>query len=283
MRKAVLILGVLATFLTGMWGLFASAFGSFPGAQFPRLLAFLMMAPLSILPAGALAGSRPRAAGIGLIVAAVASGVSLLYVTYDFEGYPIRWRESALALVGTCLPLTLLGAGLLASAAMTKTATSGPTSRLGTIYACAHLAATVLIVIWAIVATAQWASKLQWALTVTPTGGAPHTVWLDARVHQTKLQSRISEALDPVFTDPGRPGPLSLGRFELAGRDGGGKEIRMGYESRLEAKPGRVTVTRSDLPKGMNYIDADSFWNAKLMIVQHLEQFVAINKLSSLR
>jgi hypothetical protein len=283
MRRAVVVLGVIATIGTAVWGLFAYAFGSFPGAQFPRLLAFLMMAPLAILPSGALADSHPRAAGFALIAAAVASGISLITVRVGLGVGPVPLRDALLVLAAPCLPLALLGAGLLKWGTKTSPESSGPGPRFGTIYAGVHLAATILILGWAIASTALWAWKLQWTLTVTPNGGAPSAIRLDSRQPQSRLRSRISEALEPVFTDPGRPGPRSLGRFELTGLDGGGKEIRVTYESRLEAERGRVSVTRSDLPKGMDHVRAESFGDAKRMIAQNLEQFVAINKLSPLR
>jgi hypothetical protein len=282
MRRAVVLLGVIATLGTAIWGLFAFAFGSFPGAQFPRLLAFLMMAPLAILPAGALAGVHPRAAGFGLIGASVATGLSLLPLLVGSDG-PVPLRQVLLLFAAPCLPLALLGAGLLKGGAPTSPESSVPGVRFETIYPCVHLAATILIVIWAMAATAYWAWKLQWTLTVTPDGGAPTVIRLDSRQPQDRLRSRISDALEPVFADPGRPGPRSLGRFELAGLDGGGKEIRVAYESRLEAERGRVSVTRNDLPKGMDHVRAESFGNGKRMTVENLEQFVALNKLSPLR
>jgi len=276
MRSAVRLLGVLATFATGLWGLFAYCFGSFPGAQFPRLLAFLMMAPLSVLPAAVLAESKPRWAGIGLIGAAVASGAWMLFV---MGRAPIALGEAARGLAVTCLPLALLGGGLLAVAA----GTPGTKSRPGEIYAAAHLLGTIGMMVWALLATHHMAAKLQWTLTVAPSGRTAQSVRLDARTPRLELQSRLSQALDPFFADSGRPGPRTLGRLELTGCDSSGKEVRVWYDGRLEAERGRVTFTRSDLPKGMTTINADSFREAKWEAIQNLEQFVVMNRFSALR
>jgi len=271
------VLGVLAVVATGAWAWFASGFGAFHGAEAPRILAFLMMGPLALLPAGMLAASRPRWAGGGLIVGAFASGAWLLSVLHDFEGWHLPFWEAQVPLAVACLPMALLGAGLLVTSAGKS---SLPKSRLGTRWALGHVLATLLILLWAAIAIQSLALKNRWTLTVTPAGGAARSVRMDARSHQVELDRIISAALAPLLKDPGGARPLYLGRYEVAGFDAGGREIRVTHECRLEAERGHVTIRRSDQPKEQVFIDADSFWNANLMAVQNLDSFISLNRFS---
>jgi hypothetical protein len=269
------ILGVLAVIAAGLWSLFASSFSAFGGGEAPRILAFLLMAPLALLPAGVLATSRPRWAGGGLIVGAFASGAWLLFVLHDYQGGPLSYWEAQIPLMVTCLPMALLGGGLLLAPSGTA---SRPTSRLGTRWASAHVLATLLVLLWVGVAARNVAVKNRWTLTVTPAGGTARAVQLDARSHQVELDRLISAALEPLLKDPGGARPLSLGRYELAGFGAGGREIRLAHECRLEAEREHVTIRRSDQPKEQVFIDADSFWNAKLVAVQALDSFVTLHR-----
>jgi len=245
MRKTVSSLaigvGILAILGTAFWCRLAMGSSVLEGQRGLRVLALLLLGPLSILPAGILGRTHPSKAAGWLLCGAGAAALWHLGFVLNDGGKLFRISSSVEAwapLAAICLPMILLGFAFLWPGLQDSSADGRPNRAFR--WPLGYGAVTLAAAVAGGVDFQDLSVSHTWTMIVQPAEGPPTTLRLDDR--NQEVVRALAVPFEAFFRNPGREvDRKALGSYTLSGPDG----FRETYTCVVERKPNGLVISRN--------------------------------------